>query len=161
MESDDEIQYQVRHHVVVRLAAADARDGRSLHGNEISRVCVEVVSGAKEIAGGERRAIRVHISRLECVQMRRKLLDIDRHAGRTGGFTEIVSIAKVHRHTAPQIRQSESRLTVPTIGRAEQREEGLILIDRQELPVAKRPAFRGIVKRDDLDLGEKWFCHWD
>src|ERR1043166_1734598 len=42
------------------------------------------------------------------------------------------------------------------IGGAEQREQRLILIDRQELTVALGPALGREVEREGLDLGEEW-----
>ena len=50
---------------------------------------------------------------------------------------------EVHRRTATQIRQREGRLPVAPIRGAEHREQRLVLVDGQQLPVAERPPLGG------------------
>src|SRR5215213_7807522 len=44
-------------------------------------------------------------------------------------------------------------------GRAEQREQRLVLVDRQELPVAQRPALGSEDEGHDPDFRQKWLGH--
>ena len=67
--------------------------------------------------------------------------------------------ADVDRRPALQVRQGEVRLPVPAEGGAEQREQRLVLVDRQELPVAQRPALRGEHEAHDPDLRQERFGH--
>src|SRR5205085_1281275 len=48
---------------------------------------------------------------------------------------------------------------IAAIRRSQQREERLVLVDRQELAVAKRPAARRKVERDEPDLGKEGLTH--
>ena len=52
-----------------------------------------------------------------------------------------------------QVGQAEIDPPVAPIGRAQQREQALILIDGQQLPVALRPASWREAKGRDLDFG--------
>jgi hypothetical protein len=56
---------------------------------------------------------------------------------------------------ATQIRQRERGLPIAAIGRTKQREQGLILIDRQQLAIGERPAGRRKVSRKGHDFAEK------
>src|SRR5690242_14840946 len=60
----------------------------------------------------------------------------------------------MNRDAALQIRKREVHATIAAIRRPEQAEEGLILIDRKELPVAERPALGLEVPGDEHDLAE-------
>ena len=53
-----------------------------------------------------------------------------------------VPAAGVDWRTPPQVGQRKVGPAVSTEGRAEQREQRLILVDRQELTIAQRPALR-------------------
>ena len=56
-------------------------------------------------------------------------------------LSKSLSVAHVHWGATLQIRQSEIYASVAAVGGSEQREDGLILIDGQKLPVAERPPF--------------------
>src|ERR1051326_2430674 len=88
-----------------------------------------------------------------------QLLDVDRDARAAALLAERVAVAHVDGDLAPQVRQVEGGLPVAAVGRAEQREERLVLVDGEGLAVAQRPALRGKVKADDLDLTQEWFGH--
>src|SRR5258706_9012770 len=77
------------------------------------------------------------------------------------GLAEGETASHVNRHAAPQIGQRERRLSVAAERRAEKGEKRLVLIDRQELPVAKSPTLGRKVPTDDLDLTHKWCSHRD
>src|SRR5437016_1064873 len=74
-------------------------------------------------------------------------------------FAEGVAATDVNRDIALKVGQREIHPPVAAIGGAEEREQRLVLIDRQELPVAQRPALGGEAKGHDADFGEKWFRH--
>src|SRR5260370_1370693 len=63
------------------------------------------------------------------------------------------------RDPALEVRQREGRLAVAPIGRSQEREQGLVLVDGQQLAVAKSPALGREVERHDLDFADKRFAH--
>jgi len=77
--------------------------------------------------------------------------DLPFHVLRSGG-----RLAKAQDATAGQIGQAESRLAISTIGGAENREEGGVLRDGHQLPLAQGPASGGEVTCKDSDFSEKW-----
>jgi hypothetical protein len=104
-----------------------------------------VGAGAGRVAG-----------RLQPVEVGGKLLDVDGHAGAAGGFTQRVGVAHVDRNAAAQVGKREVGLPVASVAGAQEREQRLVLVDGQELPIAQRPAFGWKVERDDLDLAQEW-----
>jgi hypothetical protein len=80
--------------------------------------------------------------------------DLSQHVGR-----QARPLSLRDRITALKVRQRERRDAVAAVGRAEQREQRLVLRDRHDLPVAERPAFRGEGEREDGNLSEKWISH--
>ena len=71
----------------------------------------------------------------------------------TAQLSKSVSAAHMDRGATLQIRQAEIHPAVATVGGSEQREQGLVLIDGQELPVAEGPAFRRKIEAENPDLG--------
>ena len=67
--------------------------------------------------------------------------------------------AGVHRHPAPEVGKGEGRLPVAAIGRPQEREQGLVLVDRKQLPVARGPPLRCEIAGEHPNLGEKWIRH--
>src|SRR5947209_11631911 len=62
----------------------------------------------------------------------------------------------MHRRVALHVGQREIGLAVAAIGGAEQREQRGVLRQRQDLPVAERPALGREVEREDTDFGDEW-----
>src|SRR5713101_3902009 len=87
------------------------------------------------------------------------LLHRQRHAFHPTGLSESETIAKVNGKASPQIGQSESRLTIAAVRRADQIEERLVLRNRQQLSFAKHPARRSEVARKHSDFTNVWLCH--
>jgi prolyl-tRNA editing enzyme YbaK/EbsC (Cys-tRNA(Pro) deacylase) len=69
------------------------------------------------------------------------------------------TLARMHRRSALEIGKREVALAVTAVRRAEEREEGRVLGERHELPVAPRPALRREVEREDPDLSDEWVGH--
>ena len=69
------------------------------------------------------------------------------------------ALALMKRSISLEIWQREVGLAIPAVGRAQQREERLVLVDRQLLSVAERPALRGEVEAHDFDFAKEWFSH--
>ncbi len=65
----------------------------------------------------------------------------------------------MHRRAGAEVGQGEVHAAVAAVGRAEQREQRLVLVDRQQLSVAHRPALRGEAEGHDPDLGEEGLGH--
>ncbi len=68
-------------------------------------------------------------------------------------------LALMNRYVSLKIRQPEIHASVAAVGRAEQREERLVLIDRYQLLVAKRPTLWREAEAHDSDFGKEWFSH--
>jgi hypothetical protein len=77
----------------------------------------------------------------------------------TTGLAQDEAAPDVIRRLALQVGQREIRLAVASIGRAQQGEKSLVLIDWQELAVASGPALRGEIEAKDSDFGQKRFSH--
>src|SRR2546423_5156930 len=69
------------------------------------------------------------------------------------------SLTHVNRHISLEIRQAEIYAPIAAVGGPEQREERLVLVDRQQLPVAERPTFWREAEAHDSDFGKEWFSH--
>src|SRR2546426_12842370 len=74
-------------------------------------------------------------------------------------FSKRVTLADVNWGLSLQVWQPEIGLSVAAISCAEQTEERLVLVDGQQLTVAKGPTPRRITETEDSDFREKWFCH--
>ena len=70
----------------------------------------------------------------------------------TASFAESVAVADVDRGAALVVRKGEVHPTIAAEGGAEQGEEGLILINRQQLSVAEGPPLGGEAERHDADF---------
>src|SRR6266576_348847 len=77
----------------------------------------------------------------------------------TGLFAQRVGVAGVNRRSTLQVRQRKSGLAIPAISRAEQGKERLVLVDRQQLSIAQRPAFRRELETHDSDFAQEGFSH--
>jgi len=64
-----------------------------------------------------------------------------------------VAAALVNRHITPQVRQRERGLAIAAVSGAQQCEEGLVLIDGQELAVAQGPALGCEIKTHYANFG--------
>jgi len=67
--------------------------------------------------------------------------------------------ALMRRNAPAQVGQREVGLSIAAIGRAEQREQGLVLIDGQQLTVAHRPPLGWKVERHHPDFRQKRLRH--
>src|SRR5437588_2462859 len=91
--------------------------------------------------------------------MRRDFRNGQRVALLAAALAARMSAAHMDRRAALKVRQAEVHPPVAAIGRAEQREQRLVLVDRQQLPVAQRPTLRREAEGHDPDLRQKWFGH--
>src|SRR4051794_13334097 len=74
-------------------------------------------------------------------------------------LAEPMPVTDVDRRPALEVRQGEVHPSVAAERSAEQREQRLVLVDGQELPVAEGPPLRRKDKAHDSDLGQEWFSH--
>ena len=72
---------------------------------------------------------------------------------------EPLTLTKAVGHTSTQIGQCESAYAVAAEGRAQKREQRLVLIDRKQLSGAKRPALRREIERKGFDLTQERLRH--
>src|SRR5215211_5450047 len=68
-------------------------------------------------------------------------------------------VTDVDRRRALEVRQGEGHPPVAAERRAQQREQRLVLINRQELPVAESPPLRRKTETHNSDLGQERFGH--
>ena len=64
-------------------------------------------------------------------------------------FPKRVAGTNVYASSGPEVGQSKVHPPVVAKRRSEQREEGLVLVDREELAIARRPPLRREVERHD------------
>ncbi len=74
--------------------------------------------------------------------MGRQLVDGEEGVSLTGRLTHEVQGVRAEDSAAAQIRQGEGAHTVAAIGRAQDREQGRVLGDRQDLALSQHPALR-------------------
>jgi hypothetical protein len=153
LQCDAETQGEERLPILMRLASADIGDGSRVHRGKIGNSVVRIVRPAEEISirrgdptGRDRRGGHD-------MGMGGHLGDRDRNGLCAGTFTQVMARAYVNRRTAAEVGQCEGRLTIATEGRAQERKERLVLIDRQELTVAERPTFRREHETHYTDFG--------
>src|SRR5687768_822991 len=74
-------------------------------------------------------------------------------------LTEGMPAADVDRGSSALVGQREVHAAVTAERRAEEREERLVLVDRQQLPIALRPSFRREDETHNPDFGKEGFSH--
>ena len=67
--------------------------------------------------------------------------------------------APMHRRAPLQIREARGSSPIASVGGADQREEGRVLGDGKQLPIAERPTPGGEVTGEYLDLCDEGFRH--
>src|SRR4051794_9731382 len=77
----------------------------------------------------------------------------------TAALAERMARAHMHRRAALQVGKPEIDAPVAAIGGAEQREQRLVLIDRQQLSITECPPLGWETKRHDSDFREKRLGH--
>ena len=159
LQGNAETQGQERLHVQMRLAAARIRDAARLQRGQVLRAVVGIVGAAEHARVGTRIAAGGDRRYGQCVQVGRQFRD--RYGMRllTCALAERMARAGMDRHAPLQIRQAEIYPAIPPECRAEQGEQGLILVDRQQLPVAQRPTPRRKYETHQANFGQKRLCH--
>src|SRR5262249_41915578 len=129
-----------------RAEADDVGDAVAAHVRNLARVGVIAAPAGAGTKGRER----------ECRRCKRrgKLRGGDGGKVRPGLRADANAIAGTDDGAVAQIRQRERGGAVAAIGRTKEREQGLILIDRQQLPVGERPAGWREVSRKGHDFAE-------
>ena len=116
---------------VTELGCSDVRFGRR---------CVErLVDARQQRAGGHRWCWRCRVGAVADVRVGGQLGDRERVRLLAAPLAQRVAAAHVDRRPAPQVGQGEVHPAVAAEGRTQQREERLVLVDGQELPVAQGP----------------------
>ncbi len=85
--------------------------------------------------------------------MCRDFLNVERVSLLAAHLAKNQPVAHVSGNAALKVGKAERPHAIAAIGRAEEREQGLVLIDGHQLPVAERPGLRREVEADELDLG--------
>src|SRR3954452_866180 len=138
LQGDDPVEDEVRGLVRVRLAFAHVRDAAWLKRGRGSQRRIGIVGAGKQ--GAVRVGlVRVRTRRTQHVRVVRHLRDRERVRVLTGLLAENVAAAAVRGAAPAQGRQREVDSAVAAVGGPEQREQRLVLVDRQELAVAGRP----------------------
>jgi len=103
------------------------------------------------------RAVSFHRS----VAVRRQLGEIHGVCSLAGHLPEGDAVPDMDRHPALQVGEPERHPAVATVGGPEDREQRLVLVDRQQLAVAEGPTLRWEVPADDLDLSDEMAQPWE
>lgn len=164
LQRDDERETQVRHHVVVRQAAAGDRRGQWVYLGVIGRhrrridVAETFGAGCPRVAGGIGLAGTGRCHRR--VAVRRHFGLQQGHVLLAANFAQVTqaearSLALLHGSATLEVGQGKRALAVTAIGGTKQGEEGRILADRQQLAITCGPARRRKISRKDSDLSYK------
>ncbi len=163
LQRDAEVEREERLHVEMRLASPVVGERARAHRGEAGRVAVGLRKRTgQEVAGGDgdirvvrlrRRACRVHVRGQLANRQRVRLLP--------AALPQRVPASPMDRHATPKIGQREIHPSVAAVGRPQQREQRLVLVDRQQLAVAQRPALRREPEGHDPDFRQERFCHLD
>ena len=86
------------------------------------------------------------------MSVRRYLGNRERVGLLTAALTQGMPAADMDGRASAQVGQPEIHPSIAAIGGAQQRKERLILVDRQELPISQRPAFRCKNEGEEPDL---------
>src|SRR5687768_15771926 len=165
LKRDTKTENQVRLHIRMRLAATNITYGTRMHRviRRISRVVCFAVVGPEVTCSGPLSCIDIGIDdrqiTVQCVQVLRHLTGGQCMSDFATSFAQRVSATKMIWNPPSQIGQRKIRLPVPSIGCSQQREQSLVLINWQQLPVAESPTFRREVEAKDPDFGQKRFRH--
>src|SRR4051812_3093753 len=91
--------------------------------------------------------------------MVRDLRDGQRMRLLAAALAQGVAAAHVDGHSALQVRQAEVDAAVASKGCTQQREQPLVLVDRQQLSVGQGPAFGREIERHETDFRQEGFSH--
>ena len=150
MQGDGEIQRQEGRSVLVCLRSPHLRDavGRQA-GVWAWRI---VPKGRSRDVAAAAAAIARRFGGVYQMGVGWYFIDVERVRFFATARPELMPVADMHRHAASEVRQGKSSLPISTKGSPQQREECLVLIDRQKLSVALCPAFGGEAKGQDADF---------
>jgi hypothetical protein len=161
LQGNAEVEGKERLHVVVSLPAPNVEQHSGVHrgirtGFMVSAFggpCKDMICGVvgRRVGGGSLGYMVVlgHLVGGEGVGFFTALLT-------QGVSPPTIATAHVDRRAAPKVREGKRGTPIAPIGRSKQRVERLILIDGQDLPIAKGPTPRGEVKAHDTDFGQEW-----
>ena len=152
LQRNAEVQNQVRLHVEMRLTSARVGDRLGIHRSNVAIGMIDIGSAAQKLVGRVRAASCCKRRDIHHVCVRRHFGTAERVRLLSADFAQRVSAAHMEGHSSLKIRQGESGLPVPAVSRSEQGKQRLILIDRQQLPVAQRPALGGKVEAHDANF---------
>src|SRR5262249_48708765 len=96
----------------------------------------------------------------ELMNVRRQLADRKRVRLLAPLLAERMPATHMDWHTPLKIGQTKVHTPITAVRRAQEREQGLVLIDRQQLTIAQSPTFRRKTEAHDADFGKKRFSHF-
>jgi len=134
----------------MRQATAAVGDGGGRH-ERVGGGVIGRIAGGPEIAGGIARVGRRRTANC-LMRVRGQLRNEQRVAGFTTRLAKDKAISRMDGKATLQVGQGEGGGSIATVRGAQQREQGLILVDEHELPVALRPAFGREVERENPDF---------
>ena len=148
--------------IEMRLAPAGVRYGAGAKRNQVTRWLVELVGGPRQdVRVGTAGELCVAICHrgVEQVGVRRQLRDGERVSLLSPTLAQRMSAPDMDRGTPPQVREGEVYPSIATERRPQQREERLVLVDWQQLPVAESLALGREAEGHEPDLRQKRFRH--
>ena len=168
---DAVVHHRGRHHVLVRVGRTARPDrgriqrrGRATGLSRIARDTSAICGRELDLRAGHggRVGRRALARRLDRVGMRRHLRDAQRDRLLPDLIADLVDrqsrrVSHAERNAPTQIRHAESRDAVAAILGSDKREQHLILIDGQQLPLTAEPAARRAREGKQHDLSDKGF----
>src|SRR6476646_943098 len=138
------------------LAASGGRHARRIHGSGgACRKWLGIVC-RPQVARGRGRRWRIGIAAHGYVIMRRHFRNIERMRGFAAALPQNNAVTHMHGHAALEIGKREGSAPVSAVGGAQDRKQSLVLVDRQQLPIAEGPAFGWKIPADDFYFAQKW-----
>jgi hypothetical protein len=155
------IQCQIGLKVGVRLAAASTPHCCRLErGLGRKRPLIEDKATAlRKKISGRRIGIARHAGYVDKMAVRGDFTHGKRMSFLAPSLALDEAISLMHGHMASQVRQRKTCYPVAAVSGSQKREKRLILIDRQELPSTKCPAFGGKTETEDSDFSKKRCGH--
>lgn len=142
LEGDHKVQHQERLPILVRLATTSVGDGARLQRCEIR----QYVAVRKRRHAGKNTVVRSSCRAIPTLYLAE--VGVRRHFRRAYSMKFLATAlaqdlcTSVNRDSAPAVRKTKRCPSVATVCGSEKGKQGLILIDRQQLPITKCPSSR-------------------
>src|SRR5688572_24155835 len=103
LERNNKIQHQVGHHVVVRLAAPNARHRARVKRRQVLGRGVQIVHRTEEVSSRRGYTVLVDVAGLDTMHVCWKLLNVNRYGSRACSFSQRVTVTYMNWHSTTDV----------------------------------------------------------